>query len=485
MRNNLPTRLPIIFGRLLLFLLLLLLTGACTLSEVGARRPAVFSDLPGSGGVPRVSVFLSLKESPSPAMRLEIANLEILSGDVWLPLLRNEVVLDSGKIGGGQLFLGGIPLAAGSYQRLRLSITSAAQPNLSGVAKTLLTEPLVLEIPLENPLQLGSDDSRLLLLTWDVHATVENAGPFAPVILAAPALRELALGLLYVSCPEIDTIFVVRSDTNHVVDSFGLRGGPTWLAIDSDLSSDRLYVLTPKERVVKVVDLETYRVIDFFPVPLNDLPTSMLLSPDQRAIYLLDERSGYLTRADLSSGRIMARVDLGYRPQFMRFVEEKNLLVVSLALSQKVLLLDPVSLSIRGSFSTGSRPQGFVFAENQLYVAEGGENSVAVFDLDSRARQDRIVVGFNPVQLLYAGNQIYVSHELEGMLTVLIPGQLGVIQEIADLGLPREMAYHPLVRHLYVVDRERGGVSVVDTNANLLLNRISLGALPFGLALLP
>ncbi len=116
-------------------------------------------------------------------------------------------------------------------------------------------------------------------------------------------LRQLPVDLVFVSCPDIDTVFVVRADKNWVVDSFGVKGRPTYLAIDPDLSRQRLYVLASRDRTVKVVDLSSFRVVDFFTVPLNDAPTFMAISPDGRWAFLLDEDSGYLSRMDLTTGQ--------------------------------------------------------------------------------------------------------------------------------------------------------------------------------------
>jgi YVTN family beta-propeller protein len=234
-----------------------------------------------------------------------------------------------------------------------------------------------------------------------------------------------------------------------------------------------------------VVDAETYRVVNFFSTPLNDVPTFMILDSAGRSAYLLDERSGYVSRMDLSSGRIIARVAVGYRPVYALYLPQQNLLAVSLHLSQTVVLLDPATLQMRGSLPSGSGPQGLAVSDNLLYVAEQGDNSVAIFDLGSRARHERISVGYGPQRILVTQNQIYVAQEADASIAVLAPGQLGVLREITGMGLPQEMVYRPLLRKLYVADHSGGGIAVIDVNTNRQVGYIELGARPQGLVTRP
>ncbi len=432
----------------------------------------------------RLNCFLVLEDPQAPGLRMEVAKLEVLVGDLWLPLLDTPLVVDSPELGSRQLFLGGQNVLPGSYRHLRMTVSRGEAQNSSGVYVEVASEPLQVEIDLSVPLIIEPGDSPTLLLTWDVAQSLQPGNGFLPVLTSAPPLRQMLLDLVFVSCPAIDTIFVVRADKNWVVDSFGIKGAPTFLAVDPVTSNQRLFVLATRDRMVKVVDLTTYRVVDFFPVPLNDEPTYMTTTPDGREVYLLDERNGYLSRMDVDTGRILARTQLDYRPGSALFLEEQQLLAVSLSLSQNVILLDPLNLTVTGSITTGSTPQGMFVDGNQLYIAEYGDNGVLIADLDKRRSQRRLPVGFGPRRLIASDNQIYVSNYLDGSLSVLIPGQMGVVQEIFAIGQPQEMVLDQFYRRLFVADEEAGALTVVDVNVNRIIERIILGAKPFGMAVI-
>lgn len=461
--------------------LLLVILGGCSLPDqlLTSQNAEQYQGVRNSS---RLNSFLTLEKSQGPAIRLEVASIEVLGDNIWLPLTNGPLTIDSVAIGSGQLFLGGQAVLPGRYHRLRMTVTEGSMQQADGTYAVIASEPFLVESAFSSSLDIELEDSRSLLLTWDVENSLQPDNSLRPAIIASPPIRQLPGDLVYVSCPNIDTVFVVRADKNWVVDSFGLRGEPTYLAIDTDPSRQRLYVLASREKIVKVVDLSLYRVTDFFPAPLNDAPTFMTISPDGQWVFLLDERSGYLSRMDPFTGQKVIRTHLGYQPKYMAYLEDQNLLAVSLSLSQQVLLLDPMSLETKRIIPTGSTPQGMAVSGDQLYIAEFGDNSVSVSDLNSGRNQVGLAVGLGPVRLLAADNQVYVSNYHDGSLSVLAPGQLAVIQEIYGLGRPKEMVQDRFYRRLYVADEATAALAVIDVNINQLLTKISFGAIPFGLA---
>jgi DNA-binding beta-propeller fold protein YncE len=432
----------------------------------------------------RLNCFLNLKDDLGPAIKVEIKSIEVFAGNSWQTLNGGPLELDSTKIGTNQVFLGSVLLPPGHYQQIRLFIGRAEVRNSEGKYEIVDSDALQIDVKFPMMLTLDSGDSQTLLVNWDVQNSLLPNQKLDPVFTALPALRQIPLNLIYVSCPLIDTVFIVRTDKNWVVDSFGIPGRPTYMAIDPDTSSERLYVLSFSDRMVKVVDRSTHRVVDFFPAPLNDAPTFMTIDSSGRDAFLLDEQNGYLSRMNLVSGQIAARVQLGYRPTYAIYLAEQNILAVSLALSQKVLLLNPNSLAVMATFTTGSLPQGLAVVNNQLYIAESGDNTVLVTDLASSRNQSRTMVGFGPRRFVITDNQIYVSNYLDGSLSVLIEDQLGVVQEIYDLGRPQEMGFDSRSACLYVADGEKAALAVIDINIHQIIGNISLGSEPFGLAVI-
>jgi DNA-binding beta-propeller fold protein YncE len=431
----------------------------------------------------RLSLFLNLDKSDGPGVRLEISGLEVHVNDAWLPVNAGPQELDAKKIGAGQLFLGGRAVPPGSCQRLRFTVTKGSALRDSGLYVGVSSDPFVVELELPSPILLEKHDSRSLFLTWEVQETLGRED-LRPVITIASQIKQMLADLVYAACPDIDTIFVIRSDKNWVADSFGVKGRPTFIAMDPDPSRRRLFVLAAGESAIKVVDLFSQRVSDFFALSLTDAPTFMTVSPDGRWAYVLEERASTLSRIDLTTGSRAALVRLGHRPQYAAYLGPQNLLAVSSSRSQKVSLLHPLELTEIRTITAGDSPQGLLVSGNQLYVAESGDHTVSIFNLSTNLGHTRLEVGFGPRRLLDTGNYIYVSNYEGGSLSLLLPGVPGVVREVPGLDRPLEMVFDQDRRVIYVGEEQAGGLAVIDSVSNLFVGRISLGARPSGLAVL-
>ena len=471
---------------LLAVLLLVILSGCMALPDTTTKvtKSFLMADMGKNPGyTSRINCFLNLKDDQGPAIRLEVAGIEVVSDGFRLPIVKGPLKISSTEIRSGQLFLGSIPVPPGRYHRLSFSISKGEVQKSGGQYAVMTPEPFSLEVSLSADLNLEPGDSSTLLISWDSENSFRPDNTISPALTASPALKQIPLDIILVTCPDINTIFILRADKNWVVDSFGLTGGPTYMAV-SPGSNQLLYVLASRERMIKVINLSTYRTINFFPVPLNDDPSFMTISPDGGSAFLLDEQSGYLSRVNLTTGQSDARVLLNYRPKYAAYLNEENLLAVSLSLAQKVLLLDPESLAVRGTITTGGAPDGIFVVDNQILIAEYGDNSVSIAELRGRGAQSRLAVGFGPRRLMGTGRQVFVSNYNDGSLSVLQPGQFGVIQEIYGLGRPLEMVFNQSYLRLYVADEKMAALAVINTNSKRLLGHIFLGAKPFDLKLI-
>ncbi|MEJ2691201.1 MAG: YncE family protein [Deltaproteobacteria bacterium] len=488
-KTNAPTytcnRLPFAaIGLLLLFLLLAVLTGCVPTVKESSEPLADLGNEQDTVNTARLSLFLNLKDPTGPGIRLELKDLEVLADQIWLPVTSGPLLLDSEKIADSQVFLGGRAMPPGRYDRLRFTVSQSSLRQANGEYKTVTTDPYLMDLVLSTPLLLDKDDSRSLFITWDARGSLEGPSGLHPVMAVSPPLRQLFIDLVYVACPDINTIFIIRSDKNWVADSFGVKGHPTYIAMDPDPSNQRLYVLAARESRIKTVELNSQRVVDSFPIPLAIEPSFMTISPDGQWVYVLDESQNYLSRLDLESGRLLDRVRLGYEPQYVAYLADQNFLAVSSVISQTVSFRDPQNLSEVGSVHTGSSPDGLLVSNNLLYIAERGANTVSVVDLTMNKIQSRVDVGLGPRRLLDNGSQIYVSNYDDGSLSVIYPGQLEVGREIYGLGRPLEMVYDQNYRRIYVGDEKEAGLAIIDSNINQLKGYIKLGARPLGLAII-
>ncbi|MCK9295157.1 MAG: YncE family protein [Desulfobulbaceae bacterium] len=429
-----------------------------------------------SSGDARLSVFLRLKEPEGPNLWMKISNLEVGSHNTWFPLraaraeIQRQDVRSNGQILAGR---GGVP--AGQYQSIRFTVEKAALDR-DGEMIFLSVDNPVVEIDFPAELNLAKGDSTSLFLTWDTAGSMQGAAIIRPKMTVSPQSIPLVTDLAYVSCPALDTIYIVRTDLNMVCGSVGISGNPTTLV--ANLVGNRLFVLTPKDSAVKIFELTSNRLIDQIRIPLSVKSTYMTVSADGKKAFLLDEMGNNLLRLDLQTGTVDGQIRIGSRPKYMLYLEEQNLLAISCAYAQKIYFLDATSLTIVNTVDTGGTPDGLLERDNYLYVAESSSNSVSVFELPGGSNKFRVNVGIKPRRLVFGNSHIYISNYGSGNVSMLKPGQLNASRGIQVGGMPFEMDVSLARQWLYVGDEQKGGVAVIDLSSNKVAGWIELGAAP-------
>lgn len=430
------------------------------------------------GSGPRLSVFLNFKNRAGEEPRMELAALEVLANDTWLPLTSGPLTVDSAAAGGtGQMFLARRIVPAGDYQSLRITISSVARKG--GGLLPALEQPVV-TMPLGKDVRIGENDSASLFITWDVEASLRGATGFAPVLHATFEPFHMTTDLAFVSCSDINTVYILRTDLNWVTGSFGVPGRPTCLSVDS--ANGRLYILAEQDAAIHLFEIPSMRPLDRFHISLLRDPGYMSISKDGLYAFILDERANYLVRMDLSTGEIVARVRIGQSPGFVLCLSEHNWLAVSSALTHSVFLLDDRTLDTVLEIPVNSEPQGMVVYENNLYITEKTTGMVAVYDMLERRISNRFQVGFSPIRALLGDENIYIANYDSGSVSIMVPGQFVAQGEIPVGRNPREMAYVRNRRWIYIGVEASGSLTVLDSTVNRQVGSIELAAKPLGLA---
>lgn len=428
-----------------------------------------------------LSVFLNLKESGGPGIELEVASVAAKAGNEWVSLRNEPFRINAAAIKDGQVFLARNGVPADNYDSIKIVLQKATL-NQDGVGLDLAIEQKTLLMDLPTKLSLRTGESHSLFVTWDVNASLAGPESFSATMTAALQSIPFISDLVYVSCPEFDTIYIITNDKNWVISSLGIPGRPTY--IYADPMSSRLYVLAMEQSAIIVVDLIRNRIIDKYMIALDNKPTFMVPSSDKRNAYVFDEKGRTIVSIDLLAGTVKKRATLFFEPHYASFIEQSGKLVVTAADSDTVYFLDPERLVSIGSLAVGSKPDGLLAWQNFLFVAESGANTVTAYDLLSLQQRGRVNVGFSPRRFLLKNNQLYISNFLSGSITVMIPGQFNVSNDFFIEGKPLELAATNRRFWIYAGDAQNGGLAVVDATSNRLTQFIDLHASTLGIAVL-
>lgn len=456
-----------------LLLVILVVLNGCVKGGGISRSPLV----PGQQLSPQealVTVFVQLAEEDGSEAWLKISSVELVAEARVVPLAGGNRELAAAEIDGGQRFLARGPVASGGYRFLRLVLDNAAL--LRGGEKLFLTiDQPVIDLTLPGDFQLQAGESRTLIISWDDKASLARDSRFAARMAVMSPRQPLLADLAYVSCPDIDTLYLLSTDSNRISGSLAIKGRPSHMVYSPE--KKRLYVLSEKDSSITVVETATNRIVDQYKIPMTVSP-SYFMSPHGNWGYILDEGGNYLIRMDLNQGSMAKRVRLGYQPRHLIWHEASEQLILSSGLYQKVYFLDPETLDTKDTLLVGSSPDGLLVDDDYLYVAEQGANNVGIFDLASRQAVKRLAVGFSPRRLLKKDNTLYVSNYRSSSVSLVLVRQLRVARSIAVASAPLEMASSERSKWLYVTGQDDGVVSVIDQTSNRLTTTIELGSRP-------
>jgi YVTN family beta-propeller protein len=124
-------------------------------------------------------------------------------------------------------------------------------------------------------------------------------------------------------------------------------------------------------------------------------------------------------------------------------------LVVSNRDRGTVTLHDALTGAPRATLATGALPWGMAAADGRAYVANFGDNTISVVDLDAARVIRSVAVAPLPVTVVIAEGRPYVLH-LNGLLTRLDREGNALGQSPTGLADTRGIAYDPLRGRLYV-----------------------------------
>lgn len=449
-----------------------LFTGCQTTNN---RRTSTILKTPAlAHGQALVSIFIQLADENGSEAWLKTSTVELIGEQGVTPLAGGSHELSGAEIGGGQRLFARGPVPAGNYQSLRIHMDKAAL--LRGGKKLFLTlNAGTIDLPLQSNFQVQAGESRTLIITWNDQKSISRQSHFkAEMDVRAPHFPLLA-NLAYVSCPDIDTLYLLSTDSNRISGSIAIKGKPTYMTYSA--LRKRLYILSEKQASITVVETATNRIVDHFKIPMMNSP-SFFMSPDGEQGYLLDEKRGDLIRMDLNRGSMVKRVHLGYKPRFLAFHEAGKRLVLTSGLDQKVYFINPETLKIQDVLLVGSNPDGLLVNDKYLYVTEQGSNTLNIFDINTLRPLKKLTVGFGPRRLIEKNNNVYVANYKGSSISLVLASQQRMARSIPVGNGPFEMALSNQRKWLYVISQHDGAISVLDQTSSKLTTTIELGSKP-------
>ncbi len=140
----------------------------------------------------------------------------------------------------------------------------------------------------------------------------------------------------------------------------------------------------------------------------------MLLSPDGRRLYVVCQASDELRVVDLESGKVVTAVPVGRAPRGITLSPDGMHIYVTNSTDDTVSVVDAATLKVTRTLPTGFEPAGIVIDRRgeTLYVANRLSSDISVIDVKTGQETKRLVAGRGASYLALSpdGKFIYGTH---------------------------------------------------------------------------
>jgi YVTN family beta-propeller protein len=192
-----------------------------------------------------------------------------------------------------------------------------------------------------------------------------------------------------------------------------------------------------------------------------------------------------LTCASAAQLRQIAMVDIPGRPGFDSMAFAGNYLVIAHRGANAVDIFDPRLRRLKSQITGLSDPRGIAVdgAAGRVYIANAGNNSLAVLSTADWKVEDSIALPHSPDALLLAGGRLYVASRLEDSVTIVDPEQRRVLVTLEVGGRPEHMVWDPATNLIFATLEQTGQVIGFDAGQRIAKRYQLTASQPTGLAL--
>ena len=263
-----------------------------------------------------------------------------------------------------------------------------------------------------------------------------------------------------------------------------------------DAQSPRLLVLNKEDATLVIIDPAAGKILGT--VPVGQGPHELVASPDGKWAFASNYGTGpapgrTISMIDVAAKKELRRIDVSplSRPHGLAFVNGK--LYFTAEANKKIARYDPATDKIDWEFETGQNGTHMVLPTKDartIFTSNIGSNNVSAIQqgADGKWTQTLIAVGKGPegIELSPDGKTIWSAHSADGGVSVIDVASKKVTQTL-DLGTRRSNRIHltPDGKFALLSDLEAGDLVVVDTATRKEAKRLPLGKMPEGILIPP
>ena len=245
-----------------------------------------------------------------------------------------------------------------------------------------------------------------------------------------------------------------------------------------------VYVANDTSNDVTVIDVAARAAMATIPVGVT--PVQVNISTNGRFAYAVNQDEGTVSVIDTNRNTVIKTLTVGTKPnQFAILPGLSNAYVVNTGSNDVTIVNLNANEVVGDPIRVGQAPVTVAFSSDskKLYVVNRDSNGVSVIDIVQNKVTATIPVGTQPVAMVVTfDNQYgYVSNQGSNDVSVLDLGsEVRTNDSIIAVGTkPFSLMLDPNEEYLYVANLgPLGTVSVIDVNADKVVNTIQVGGTP-------
>ena len=267
---------------------------------------------------------------------------------------------------------------------------------------------------------------------------------------------------VYVANAGSDTVSVIDTATNTVIDAVAVGDGPLGAVFDPVYR--RVYVPNYSSNTVSVIDTASNTVTATIPVEVG--PHSPAYDAVNRRVYVPNFGSNTISVINTDTNTVIATISVGTQPDNTTFDFLHRRVYVLNRGADTVSAISTTTNTVTATIPVGDAPyEGtFDFINHRIYIPNYGSHTVSVIDTDTNAVVATVPVNDDPSSAAFdsTNQRVYVANQGSGNVSVIDTASNTVIATIPVGDSPHGVGFDSFNNRIYVMNRGSNTVTVID-----------------------
>ncbi len=328
------------------------------------------------------------------------------------------------------------------------------------------------KISLPLNLKISNEETQCLFVVWNVRASIQNKR-FYPVLYLKKQEIPLRGEILFITSPEENTLFFIRTDLNQVCASLRIDGYPVEMALSCN--DDKIFVLTKLNKTIYSVEVSTFRISDEFVLPFVVEPEYLIKANNK--LIIVDPNYNKVISIDSESGNLIGNIQIGENLTDIVYSEKVNKFFLSSYQDQQIYVLND-NLQTISSIQVNCSPISLFLLKNYLYVSGSSCNTVFVYNILNYLSVKKLNF-YSPFKIVYINTNMFVAEYQNKFIDIKYPEQFSPSKKINLSIIPFNLSACERRGWLYVSSRTKKYIEVIDILREQVVGKIFLGAFPY------